>query len=87
MAPGDARLSDVFKAITLGADLVLIGRLVDGGRLRLGLKRAEGLDEAVVNILERELSRTMALAGVANIADIKKVALHVTRETFRFSKL
>jgi len=34
-----------------------------------------------------ELSTTMAFAGVANLADIKKVVLHVTRETFRFSKL
>lgn len=80
---GIRRGSNVFKAIALGADLSLIGRLVIWG---LGYKGQEGV-ETVVNILERELSRTMALAGVANIADIEKVALHVMRETFRFSKL
>jgi (S)-2-hydroxy-acid oxidase len=80
---GVRRGSDVFKAIALGADLVLIGRLAIWG---LDYKGQEGV-ETVVNILERELSRTMALAGVANIADIKKAALHVTRETFRISKL
>ncbi len=51
---GVRRGSDVFKAIALGADLVLIGRPVVWG---LGYKGQEGL-EAVVNILERELSRT-----------------------------
>jgi (S)-2-hydroxy-acid oxidase len=67
----------------LGADLVLIGRPVIWG---LGYKGQEGV-EIVVNILERELSRTMALAGVSRIADVKGVALGMTRNTFGFSKL
>jgi (S)-2-hydroxy-acid oxidase len=62
------RGSDVFKATALGADLVLIGRLVIWD---LGYKGQEGV-ETVVNILEMELSTTMAFAGVANLADTKK---------------
>jgi (S)-2-hydroxy-acid oxidase len=80
---GVRRGSDVFKAIALGADLVLLGRPVVWG---LGYKGQEGL-ETVVNILERELSRTMALAGVARIADIKLAALGIARNHFGFSRL
>lgn len=80
---GVRRGSDVFKAIALGADLVLIGRPVIWG---LGYKGQEGV-ETVVNILERELSRTMALAGVASIADIGRAAVRMTRNPLRFSKL
>jgi (S)-2-hydroxy-acid oxidase len=72
---GVRRGSDVFKAVALGADLVLIGRPVVWG---LDYKGQEGL-EIVVNILERELSRTMALAGVSRIADVKGAALGITR--------
>jgi (S)-2-hydroxy-acid oxidase len=75
--------SDVFKAIALGADLVLIGRPVVWG---LGYKGQEGL-ETVVNILERELSRTMALAGIQRISDIKDEALRVAHGSFGFSRL
>lgn len=59
--------ADVFKALALGADLVLIGRPVVWG---LGYEGQEGL-ETVLHILERELSRTMALAGVTNVKEIK----------------
>jgi len=60
--------ADVFKALALGADFVLIGRPVLWG---LGYKGEEGV-ETVINILERELSRTMALAGVTKIDGINK---------------
>lgn len=80
---GVRRGSDIFKAIALGADLVLIGRPVIWG---LGYKGQEGV-ETVVNILERELSRTMALAGVTNVADIRKATVNMTREPFGLSKL
>jgi (S)-2-hydroxy-acid oxidase len=60
--------ADVFKAVALGADFVLVGRPVLWG---LGYKAQEGV-ETVINILERELSRTMALAGVTNIEGISK---------------
>jgi (S)-2-hydroxy-acid oxidase len=75
--------SDVFKAIALGADLVLVGRPVVWG---LGYKAQEGL-ETVVNILEREFSRTMALAGVTRVADIKPESLGVALSPFGFSRL
>jgi (S)-2-hydroxy-acid oxidase len=60
--------ADVFKALALGADFVLVGRPVLWG---LGYKGEEGV-ETVINILERELSRTMALAGVTKIDEISK---------------
>ncbi|KAJ5279611.1 S-2-hydroxy-acid oxidase [Penicillium angulare] len=63
---GVRRGSDVFKALALGADFVLVGRPVLWG---LGYKGREGV-ETVMNILERELSRTMALAGTARVQDI-----------------
>jgi (S)-2-hydroxy-acid oxidase len=75
---------DVFKALALGADLVSIGRpalwgLAHGGQ--------EGV-EAVLHILERELSRTMALAGVARVADISRDRLGVeVRDSFGIAKL
>ncbi|KAK2732142.1 cell wall cysteine-rich protein [Colletotrichum kahawae] len=56
---GVRRGSDVFKAIALGADFVLVGRPVPWG---LAYDGENGVS-SVLNILERELSRTMALAG------------------------
>jgi (S)-2-hydroxy-acid oxidase len=58
--------ADIFKALALGADFVLIGRPVLWG---LGYKGREGV-ETVINVLERELSRTMALAGVTHVEGI-----------------
>lgn len=80
---GVRRGSDVFKAIALGADLVLIGRPIIWG---LGYKGQQGV-ETVVNILERELSRTMALAGVTRVEDIRSVALQLQNCKFGASML
>jgi (S)-2-hydroxy-acid oxidase len=63
---GITRGSDVFKAVALGADLCLIGRSALWG---LAWKGQEGV-EGVLHILERELSRTMALMGAARLRDI-----------------
>jgi (S)-2-hydroxy-acid oxidase len=60
--------ADIFKALALGADFVLIGRPVLWG---LGYKGQEGV-ETVINVLERELSRTMALAGVTSVEGITR---------------
>ena len=60
--------SDIFKALALGADFVLIGRPVLWG---LAYKGQDGI-ETVYNILEREFSRTMALTGVTKVGDINK---------------
>ncbi len=47
---------------------MLIGRPVLWG---LGYKGQEGV-ESVINVLERELSRTMALAGVTSLEGITR---------------
>lgn len=76
--------TDVFKALALGADFVMVGRPVLWG---LGYDGARGL-ETVMNILEREFSRTMALAGVRNVGEISRDCLGVvSRDGFGISKL
>lgn len=75
--------SDVFKAIGLGADFVLIGRPVLWG---LSWNGQRGV-ETVINILERELSRTMALAGASNVQEICSDLLGVASQTFGVCKL
>lgn len=76
--------SDVFKALALGADLCLIGRSALWG---LAYNGQEGVED-VLHILERELSRTMALAGASCIAEITRDMLGVTkREGFGIAKL
>lgn len=68
---GITRGSDIFKALGLGADFVLVGRAALWG---LGFDGQRGV-ERVCNILERELNRTMALAGHTQIKDIGRQAL------------
>lgn len=80
---GIRRGSDVFKALALGAQFVLIGRPVLWG---LSFDGQKGV-ETVLNILERELSRTMALAGVTEIGGINKSFLAVAEDTFGISRL
>jgi (S)-2-hydroxy-acid oxidase len=76
--------ADVFKALALGADMVSIGRPALWG---LAYDGQNGV-ESVLHILERELSRTMALAGVARVADIRRDRLGVVaRDGFGISKL
>jgi isopentenyl diphosphate isomerase/L-lactate dehydrogenase-like FMN-dependent dehydrogenase len=58
--------ADVFTAIALGADAVLLGRPHMYG---LALAGQRGVEEVVSNVLA-ELDLTMALSGVASIADI-----------------
>ncbi|KAF4456297.1 FMN-dependent dehydrogenase [Fusarium austroafricanum] len=71
---GIGRSSDVFKALALGTDLCLIGRSALWG---LAYDGQNGV-EAVLHILERELSRTMALAGAATVKDISRSMLGPT---------
>ncbi|KAF5635322.1 L-lactate dehydrogenase (cytochrome) [Fusarium tjaetaba] len=76
--------ADVFKALALGADFVSIGRPVLWGLAYAGQNGVE----SVLHILEREFSRTMALAGVNKVADIKRDRLGVVaRDGFGISKL
>ncbi|KAL1297509.1 hypothetical protein AAFC00_005027 [Neodothiora populina] len=81
---GVRRGSDVFKAVALGADLVLIGRPVLWGLAYNGSKGVE----TVANILERELYRTMVLSGVTNIRNIRQSSLAVAkRDGFGVARL
>ncbi|KKK13098.1 hypothetical protein P175DRAFT_0560298 [Aspergillus ochraceoroseus IBT 24754] len=74
----------VFKALALGADFVLVGRPALWG---LAYKGREGVETAM-HILERELSRTMALAGARNLQEITKDKLGViSRDGFGIAKL
>ncbi|KAF6808445.1 peroxisomal -2-hydroxy-acid oxidase [Colletotrichum musicola] len=81
---GITRGSDVFKALALGADLCLIGRTALWGLAWDGQKGVEG----VLHILERELSRTMALMGTASLKDISRGLLgRAKRDGFGIAKL
>lgn len=79
---GIRRGSDVFKALALGADFVLVGRPALWGLASDGQKGVE----TVMNILERELSRTMALAGASNLREINSSLLRLSVDG-RLSKL
>jgi L-lactate dehydrogenase (cytochrome) len=62
---------DIFKAIALGAKGTMIGRAYVYG---LGAAGEEGVTHAL-NILQKELSVTMGLAGLREIKDITRDAL------------
>lgn len=76
--------SDVFKALALGADLVLVGRPVLWG---MSYNGQDGV-ELVANILEREFARTMALSGTPDVQAINSGYLGVRkRDGFGISRL
>ena len=58
--------SDVFKAVALGADAVLVGRPYFYG---LAIAGQQGVEEVVRNLVA-ELDLTMALTGVASLDDL-----------------
>ena len=64
---GVRRGSDIFKALTLGATAVCVGRPYLWG---LGAFGQPGV-ERVLELLEEELSGTMKQMGTASIADIR----------------
>jgi lactate 2-monooxygenase len=63
--------ADVFKALALGADAVLVGRPYLWG---LALEGERGV-ETVLRMLLAELDLTMALSGVPRVADPDASAL------------
>lgn len=65
---GISKGSDIFKALALGADGVLIGRIA---LWDLAVDGEEGVSRALT-ILKNELQHTMALAGCRSLADIKR---------------
>jgi len=73
---GITRGSDVFKALALGADFCLVGRPALWG---LAYDGAEGV-KMVLDVLERELYRTMALTGARNVGEIERSMLGVERK-------
>ncbi|MDO6564135.1 alpha-hydroxy acid oxidase [Amphritea sp. 1_MG-2023] len=66
--------SDIFKAIALGADAVLIGRLQ---LYSLSVAGALGVAH-MMKLLREELTLCMAMSGCATVADIKATVLHKT---------
>jgi L-lactate dehydrogenase (cytochrome) len=68
---GVRRGTDVIKAIALGADAVMLGRAYLYG---LGAAGEAGVDH-VLNLFEADMLRTLALCGVASIADIRADAV------------
>jgi isopentenyl diphosphate isomerase/L-lactate dehydrogenase-like FMN-dependent dehydrogenase len=65
---GFVRGSDVIKAVALGADAVLIGRL-QGWALAAG--GADGLHRCL-ELLEREITNTLALLGLVSFKELTK---------------
>lgn len=63
---------DVFKALAMGADAVCIGRPYVWG---LAAEGAMGVAK-VIRTLRDELEMTMALTGVSNLAEIRRVELY-----------
>ncbi|XP_058831022.1 uncharacterized protein LOC131689745 [Topomyia yanbarensis] len=72
--------TDVFKAIALGAKMVLFGRPALWGLANNGQQGVE----SVLDILRKELDLAMAFAGCQSVADISKE--HVVHESF-YAKL
>ncbi len=70
---GIRRGADVFKALALGADAVMIGRPYLYG---LAVRGAQGVQE-VVDLLQVELKMAMGLAGCASLREIDRSLLRM----------
>ncbi|KAL8170796.1 hypothetical protein V2J09_022600 [Rumex salicifolius] len=76
---GIRRGTDVFKALALGAQAVLVGRPVIFG---LAVKGEMGVRQ-VLTMLKDELENTMALAGCPTLKDITRDRVTTQNESFR----
>lgn len=65
---GIRRGSDVFKALALGANMVLIGRPIVWG---LAVNGAEGVND-VISCIRKELEMTMKMVGTPKLTDIHR---------------
>ncbi|KAL3632862.1 hypothetical protein CASFOL_025846 [Castilleja foliolosa] len=74
---GVRRGSDIFKALALGAQAVMIGRPIIYG---LAAKGENGVRQ-VIDVLKDELEQTMALSGCCTLKDISR--LHVRTDQDR----
>jgi 4-hydroxymandelate oxidase len=68
---GLRRGSDIFKAIALGANAVMIGRTTRWGLAAFGTAGAQRL----IEILQQELVQAAAACGCAKLSDINKTAV------------
>jgi isopentenyl diphosphate isomerase/L-lactate dehydrogenase-like FMN-dependent dehydrogenase len=68
---GVRRGGDVFKALALGADAVMLGRTTRWGLAAFGTAGAQRL----IEILQQELVQMAAAAGCARLSDIDKAAV------------
>ena len=68
--------ADVFTALALGADAVLLGRPYMYG---LAVAGQRGVEEVVSNVIA-ELDLTMSLTGVRDLADITTDMLRPSRD-------
>ncbi|GMH17569.1 hypothetical protein Nepgr_019410 [Nepenthes gracilis] len=75
---GVRRGADIFKALALGAQAVLIGRPVIFGLAAMG----EYGVKHIIEILKGELELTMALAGCSSVKDITRNHIKTEHERF-----
>jgi len=68
---GVRRGADIFKALALGANAVMIGRTTRWGLAAFGTAGAQRL----IEILQQELVQTAAAAGCARLSDINKTTV------------
>ncbi|GMN36781.1 hypothetical protein TIFTF001_006298 [Ficus carica] len=73
---GVRRGTDVFKALALGAQAVLVGRPVVYGLAAMG----ENGVKSVIEMLKNELELTMALSGCPSIGDITRSHVMIEHE-------
>ncbi len=69
---GVRRGADIFKALALGANSVMIGRTTRWGLAAFGAAGAQRL----IEILQQELVQTAAAAGCARLSDINKTTVN-----------
>ena len=70
---GIRRGSDVVKAIALGARACMIGKAFNYGVAALGERGVE----LAIEILEKEIDRTLALIGRPTLAQLDRAAIHL----------
>ena len=68
---GIRRGADIFKALALGANAVMVGRTTRWGLAAFGAAGAQRL----IEILQQELVQMAASAGCARLADINRQAI------------
>ncbi|EXC32292.1 Peroxisomal (S)-2-hydroxy-acid oxidase GLO4 [Morus notabilis] len=79
---GVRRGTDIFKALALGAQAVLVGRPVVYGLAAMGQNGVR----SVIEMLKNELELTMALSGCPTLKDITRSHVRTAHESFH-SKL